>query len=146
MNVSTYGRKAVSPIIATLLLIAITVAAGIVVYVFVGGLSANLSKSGGNQVTEQLSMDAYNFNPDTSLSLTVRNTGTGSVTLNAAYFNGQSATASCVTTSPLDVGATVTCTITTFPVTVTSGISYQLKLISLVGAIFSFIVVAGSSG
>lgn len=85
-------RKAVSPIIATLLLIAIAVAAGIIVYVFVGGLSGNLTKSGGNQVTEQLSMVAYRSSAPNSTTyafvLNVRNTGTSSVTLSSIYYDG----------------------------------------------------------
>ncbi|MDG6956872.1 MAG: type IV pilin, partial [Nitrososphaerota archaeon] len=79
MNVSQ--RRAVSPIIATLLLIAITVAAGVIVYVFVTGLSGNLTKSGGNQVTEQISLDSYNFQSPTFLTMYLRNTGTSAQTI-----------------------------------------------------------------
>ena len=91
MNVSQ--RKGVSPIIATLLLIAITVAAGIIVYVFVTGLSGTLTKSGGNQVTEQISLDSYNFqtSPANFLTLYLRNTGTSAVTISSVYFNGSPA-------------------------------------------------------
>ena len=48
-----FSRRAVSPIIATLLLIAIAVAAGVLVYVYVNSLSGNLTSSNGNQVTHQ---------------------------------------------------------------------------------------------
>ncbi len=41
------ARKAVSPIIATLLLIAIAVAAGIIVYVYVNSLCGNVTGGGG---------------------------------------------------------------------------------------------------
>jgi flagellin-like protein len=47
------GRKAVSPVIATLLLIAIAVAAGIVLYIFVSGLTTSLSNVKGT-VTQPL--------------------------------------------------------------------------------------------
>jgi len=47
------GRRAVSPVIATLLLIAIAVAAGIVLYVFVSGLTTSLSNVKGT-VTQPL--------------------------------------------------------------------------------------------
>ncbi len=57
-------RKAVSPIIATLLLIAIAVAAGIIVYVYVNSLAGGLTSGGGQQVSEQLSLDAYNYGND----------------------------------------------------------------------------------
>lgn len=88
-------RKAVSPIIATLLLIAIAVAAGIIVYVFVGGLSTSLTKSGGSQITEQISVDAYNF-PGTAsattspgfLTLYLRNTGSSTGTISTVFYDG----------------------------------------------------------
>src|SRR5438445_227478 len=56
-------RRGISPIIATLLLIAIAVAASIVVYVFVTGLAGNLTTGGGQQTTERLQMQSYNFSP-----------------------------------------------------------------------------------
>ena len=146
MKTSTHGRRAVSPIIATLLLIAITVAAGVVVYVFVGGLSANLSKSGGNQVTEQLSMDAYNFQ-GTAISITVRNTGTGAITLSTIYFDGSSITpTSCAPVglgTSLDVGSTTTCSYTTSQ---SAGTSHSVKFVTSDGALFTFNVIAGSTG
>ena len=55
------ARKAVDPIIATLLLIAIAVAAGIIVYVYVNSLAGGLTQSGGQQVSDQIAMDAYNY-------------------------------------------------------------------------------------
>jgi len=48
-------RKAVSPVIATLLLIAIAVAAGIILYVFVSGLTTSLSNVKGT-VTQPLQL------------------------------------------------------------------------------------------
>jgi flagellin-like protein len=47
-------RKAVSPVIATLLLIAIAVAAGIILYVFVSGFTGSLTQTSGQQAAEQL--------------------------------------------------------------------------------------------
>jgi len=50
MNIANYGkrRSAVSPVIATLLLIAIAVAAAIIVYAFVTGLIGGLSSGAGS--------------------------------------------------------------------------------------------------
>ena len=86
-------RRAVSPIVATLLLIAISVAAGVIVYVFTTGLAGTLTNSHVNQLTEQISLDAYNFqtSPPNFLTMYLRNTGTGAVTVNAIYFNGSPA-------------------------------------------------------
>ena len=99
-------RRAVSPIIATLLLIAIAVAASIVVYVFVNSLSGGLTAGGGQQTTERLQMQSYNFavNPPTGgqpliggtacgcigqvLQLSLINSGSVSTTISAVYFDG----------------------------------------------------------
>lgn len=90
-------RKGVSVIIATLLLIAITVAAGIIVYVFVNGLAGNLTSGGGQQTTERLQMQGYNFNLGALgtcacslqvVQLFLINSGSSSTTISAVYFDG----------------------------------------------------------
>jgi flagellin-like protein len=98
-------RRGVSPIIATLLLIAIAVAAGIVVYVFVNGFAGNLTTGGGQQTTERLQMQSYNFqlSPQTCacvgqiLQVFVVNSGSASTTISAVYLDGSLLT---VTTIP----------------------------------------------
>lgn len=172
MNISQ--KKAVSPIIATLLLIAITVAAGVIVYVFVTGLSGNLTKSGGNQVTEQISLDSYNFQTTNYLTMYLRNTGTSAVTVSAVYFNGVQADflgscgATAATLSSTTIGTTITVSgsststiaatstaespqstcqlnVYNFPA-VSAGTSYQVKVVTSDGGLFPFNVIAGSTG
>ena len=104
-------RRAVSPIIATLLLIAIAVAAGIIVYVFTNSIAGNLTQSGGQQVSEQVSADAYTFIlvAPTCTGLTaghvpciqvvLRNVGSSTVTITGIYVDGnlcQTGGATCV--------------------------------------------------
>src|SRR5271155_5442934 len=85
------ARKAVDPIIATLLLIAIAVAAGIIVYVYVNSLAGGLTQGGGQQGSDQLSMDAYNYATIASgPTLTIRDTGSSSVTITSVFFDGTS--------------------------------------------------------
>ena len=94
MNFQT--RKGISPIIATLLLIAIAVAAGIVVYVFVTGLAGNLTTGGGQQTTERLQMQSYNFmlSPQACacaeqiVQMFVLNSGSASTTISTVYYDG----------------------------------------------------------
>ncbi len=89
-------RRAISPIIATLLLIAIAVGAGIIVYVFVTGLAGNLTGSGGTQVTTQLQLQAYTFKalPGGSIgtgqvvNFFVKNVGGSSLTISSIYLDG----------------------------------------------------------
>jgi hypothetical protein len=95
------ARKAVDPIIASLLLIAIAVAAGIIVYVYVNSLAGGLTSGGGSQVSQQLQLQAYTFTgvSGTTVSsngviadITLENTGSSSLTISAIYFDGNALT------------------------------------------------------
>src|SRR2546426_10690176 len=86
-------RKAVSPIIATLLLIAIAVAAGIIVYVYVNSLAGGLTSGGGQQVAEQVQLQAYSFNAVGTgsaqvIDIFLKSVGGASVTISAIYVAG----------------------------------------------------------
>jgi len=97
-------RKAVSPIIASLLLIAIAVAAGIIVYVYVNSLAGGLTQGGGQQVASQIQMQAANFLPQNYasgptktengqvLDVFLENTGSSSVSIASVYFDGTALT------------------------------------------------------
>jgi flagellin-like protein len=117
----TAERKAVSPIIATLLLIAIAVAAGIIVYVFTNSIAGNLTQGGGQQVSDLVSMDAYTFpnagatqctgsisNP--CVQMVVRTTGSPSVTFLSLYYDGNlcQASGSICTVYPTSTAGTCT--------------------------------------
>ncbi len=158
-------RRGIDPIIATLLLVAITVAAGVIVYVFVTGLSGNLTASGGSQVTEQVSMDAYVYNPiGSGVAVYVRNVGTATTTLDssAMFFDGLAATdthtgfagkacQALATTYQIPVGTSCYFSFTTTPTNnaanaATSGTSHTIKVVSKTGGTFVFTVIAGRSG
>lgn len=83
-------RRGVSVIIATLLLIAIAVAASIIVYVFVNSLAGGLTQGGGQQTTERLQMQGYNFNFASVqvVQVYLLNSGSSSTTISAVYFDG----------------------------------------------------------
>jgi len=160
------ARKAVDPIIASLLLIAIAVAAGIIVYVYVNSLTGGLTGSGGQQMSDQVSMDAYNFNTVTAPIITLRDTGGSSVTLSAVYFDGYLCQASgtvCTGAAAFTEPATNPCTDTAgaLPVTCTtgqftkmtlavasqtSGTSHSVKVLTATGGTFVISIVAGKSG
>ena len=151
-------RRAISPIIATLLLIAISVAAGVLVYVFTTGLASSLTKgSNGHQITEQLTLQAYDFR-NSSLTLYLQNAGEGNVTVasTGVYYQGAlvsnpkfaSVSGSSCTVSSNEV---VCAPQGSFRLTFTaspdaSGVSYTAKAVTIDGAIFSFQVVAGQVG
>ena len=89
-------RQGVSVIIATLLLIAIAVAASIVVYVFVNSLAGGLTQGGGQQTTERLQLQSFNFllSPQACacaqqiVQMFILNSGSASTTISAVYFDG----------------------------------------------------------
>jgi flagellin-like protein len=110
---------AVSPIIATLLLIAITVSAGVIVYVFVSGIGNGLTQGGGQQTAQQIELIAYAFTPLTGASSTcngnttvtapclvvsVKDVGGSSITIDSVLFDGVALTpAGTLATTPISL-------------------------------------------
>ena len=160
----TLARGAISPIIATLLLIAIAVAAGIIVYVFTTSIAGNLTQGGGQQVSEQVSMDAYSYpSAGTAPVLVLRDVGSATVTLSQIYFDGnlcQASGATCTAAPTLTTGAGL-CSATTLPSTCstgqytqttlattaqTAGTSHLVRLVTSDGGTFTFSVIVGRSG
>jgi len=98
-------RRGVSVIVATLLLIAMSVSAAVIVYVFVSGLAGGLTRNAGQSVNEKLTMQSYNFalNPGAAglcacsgqiLEIFLANSGSSSSTISAVYFDGNPYTVS----------------------------------------------------
>jgi archaellum component FlaF (FlaF/FlaG flagellin family) len=156
------ARKAVDPIIASLLLIAIAVAAGIIVYVYVNSLAGGLTQSGGQQVSEQISMDSYTFGTTgtNNLIINLRNTGSATVTIDssALYYDGaavtdnhnagsepSSTTCEALTTS-YQVPVGTSCFLTITIASPTAGTSHIVKILTKDGGTSTFTVRAGSSG
>ena len=166
----TTAQKGVSPILATLLLIAIAVAAGIIVYVYVNSLSGGLTGGGGGQqVSDQLSLDSCSFSGNgtstaTFLVLHLRDTGAGSVSISSVYYDGNTIPlTSCISpcvwyaqspANPVSVGSTVTLTLTvngtllsgSTPPLPSAGTSHIVKVITTTGGQGIYSVTAGRSG
>jgi flagellin-like protein len=81
------SRKAISPILATLLLVVIAVAAIVVTYAWI----MTYMSSAGQQAGVMLTKDAISWPNATSIVIYVRNTGTSDAVINAVYV-GTSAT------------------------------------------------------
>ncbi len=138
------SRRAVSPVIATLLMIAVAVAASIIVYVWSIGLLGALMGSGGAQTKEQLIMEVYNWGGNTTtLTFTLRNVGSSAVTVASVYLGG-TALATALTTA-ISIGATSPFSYSP-GAGYTSGAAYTLKVVSASGGVFSFSVIKGSAG
>jgi flagellin-like protein len=147
-----FNNRAVSAVIATLLLIAIAVAAAIVVYVFSMGLLGGLQTSGGQQVKEQLIMEAYNW-ADTSkpVVLTLRNVGPATVQFADWFIAGAAETPTytgCTvvgTATTLAVGSSCSVSLTTTGLTVSAGVAYTIKVTTIDGGVFSYSAIGGST-
>jgi hypothetical protein len=152
-----FTNKAVSQVIAALLLIAISVAAAVLVYVFSIGLLGSLQSSGGQQAKQQVIMEAYNWGAVTGgtgdLTMTLRNVGPSGVEFADAFINGQTATPGTTGTSAchfndpnniLDVGSS--CQMVLTPAFAPSGgVAYTIKVVTVDGAVFSYSAIYGQS-
>jgi flagellin-like protein len=138
------NRKAISPVIATLLMIAIAVAASILVYVWSMGLVGSLQGTGGQQTREQLIMEAYNAASTAQnqiWTLYMRNVGPTKVAVAAVYIEGTSAN---FVPFSLDPGSSGILSVS-LPINVKPGAAYTVKVVTVSGAVFSYSVIAGRS-
>ncbi|MEM2122278.1 MAG: archaellin/type IV pilin N-terminal domain-containing protein [Candidatus Bathyarchaeia archaeon] len=139
------GRRAVSPVIATLLMIAIAVAASILVYVWSMGIIGTLQTAGGEQTKEQVILEAYDWTDPDKLVLYVRNTGSTDVTIAAVYVGGSDCSPNAGV--PLDLGGdSDKIEIDSGLPEIAPGQSVTVKIVTKTGAVFSYSVVKGRAG
>ena len=143
-----YGNRAVSNIIAALLLIAIAVAAAVLLYVFSIGLLGSLGSSGGQQTKEQVIMEAYSFpSPGSVLTVQLRNVGSASENLlNADYFvNGVAGTLTGTCTAAITPGGSCQAIVTVATGSLISSAAYPFKIVTPTGGVFSYTVIFGGA-
>ena len=140
------SKKAVSPVIATLLMIAVAVAASVIVYVWSAGLLGTLMGGGGAQVKEQIIVEAYDWGTLGSLKLYIRNVGSTEVTIAQVYVGGAQCSTSWNPVMPLAPKGSSTGTVTISGMTATGGTAYTVKIVTNTGGVFSFSCIAGSAG
>ncbi len=76
------NRRGLSPIFATLILIAIAVIAGIVVYMFTSGTIASMT-GGGTAGQEKLAIQGVEVGLGTNSTALAQNTGTGTIVISS---------------------------------------------------------------
>jgi flagellin-like protein len=81
------NAKALSPVIATIILIAVTVAVSVVVAAWMGALTIGFM---GNAESAQITGTTYQSS--SAVNCTVQNTGSGTVTITSATIDGNAAT------------------------------------------------------
>lgn len=131
--------KALSPVVASIILIAVTVAVSIAVAVWMGALST------GFMQTEQLTITSATFISGTeAINYTISNTGTTGVKIDQVWVNGQQIAAidlalssgDAITDSTIPANAKG-CTLQ-FSYNWTTGDTYQVKLVSAKGTTFLY--------
>lgn len=123
------NAKALSPVVASIILIAVTVAVSVVVAAWMGGMTIGLM---GN--AEQVAVSNAVFNSDDVVTLTVRNTGGATVTINSATVDGNS-TAILPLTLNIAKGTSESLEVTLDPLSAKfiPGAQYEIRLVTAKG-------------
>ncbi|MGQ9725955.1 MAG: archaellin/type IV pilin N-terminal domain-containing protein [Candidatus Bathycorpusculaceae bacterium] len=128
------SKKALSPVVASIILIAVTVAVSIAVAAWMGALTFTFT------ATEQVQITNISFGTDW-VAVTVNNTGTSPVTINEAWINNvKQSTTFPELPKTVSANSGFVLNITGYPVT--PGANYQVKLVSSKGNQFLYSAVA----
>ena len=137
-------RKALSPVVAAIILIAVTVAVSIAVAAWMGALTFTFMK------TEELRITSHEWGSidGSKITLYVRNTGTASLTIDYAEINSKKVTDLTFDPSganPLDPGNSVAVEITNVDsVSFSPGVKYEFAVVTKTGGRFVYMAVAPS--
>ena len=140
------NRHGVSNVIAALLLIAITVAAAVMTYAFSMGLLGTLQAGGGQQIRQQLILEAYDWSGccPGNLKLWLRNVGPALIVVGDIFVGGLRASYNlgpCHGT--IRIQDSCRAIVHTFQATIILGMEYPVKIVTVDGAIFSYSCKAG---
>ena len=86
------NAKALSPVVASIILIAVTVAVSVVVAAWMGGMSIGMMGNAEQATIANLDMSQ----PNTAIIATVTNSGKASIDIQTTYLNGVAVTATPV--------------------------------------------------
>ena len=131
------SKKALSPVVASIILIAVTVAVSIAVAAWMGALTI------GFMGTEELRITSMTFDA-THIYVVANNTGTSPVTINEVWVNNAAIAAGSVTGEGVSIAANSGQQIV-ITYTVVDGNNYQIKLVSSKGNTFMYTAVAPST-
>ena len=129
------SKKALSPVVAAIILIAVTVAVSIAVAVWMGSLSFNFMQ------TEQIQITQVSFDTTTNdITIRVQNTGTVDVTIISATVTGSGVTSTDDLTANeiFDADGTNTSMVIHVQGTLSAGSLYNVELLSAKGNKFTY--------
>jgi flagellin-like protein len=127
------SKKALSPVVAAIILIAVTVAVSIAVAAWMGSLTFTFME------TEELRITNAEFasSGTPTITVTVQNTGSTPVTVTSAIVNGATETM-----TETDVGEGASGTIGVTGVDYAAGTSYTIELVTSKGNKFAYTAIA----
>jgi flagellin-like protein len=129
-------KRGVSPVIATLLLIVIAVAAAVLAYIWITGYMGTLqAQAGAQQVQERIKIEGVEVNNNDQISaIYIRNIGDVTVTIADVYVLDSSGNVlgRLTTTATVTPESSSTITATTLP-TLTPGHTYIVKIVTTKG-------------
>jgi flagellin-like protein len=131
--------KALSPVVASIILIAVTVAVSIAVAAWMGALTFGFTNTERIHITSM----TFQVGPTGSILIVANNTGTSPVTINEVWVNNQKITTGLNPTLPQSISANtgLALNITT---AIINGYSYQVRLVSSRGNTFLYTASAPS--
>ena len=127
-------NKAISPVIATLLLILIAIAAAVLVYVWVTGFATGTTSKGAPELEEKFKVEATSYTSGTGLKIYIRNIGLVPVVIDTIYI--RDSTGSLITVSDVDItisAGSLTSTTLDTGLSLNRGTTYIIKLVSSYG-------------
>ena len=127
------SKKALSPVVAAIILIAVTVAVSIAVAAWMGSLTFTF------MATEELKITSIDF--DTTgdiITVNYQNTGTTDVTITGVTVTGGNVTTATLTSETLEMGSSGSIAVQASATTLISGTNYNVELLSSKGNKFSY--------
>ena len=122
------SKKALSPVVAAIILIAVTVAVSIAVAAWMGALTFTF------MATEEVTYTSYSWGANNAnVTLVVQNTGSGALTLATVQVGGVADSSATITPAALEPGDSSTIVVTR---AFTSGIKYEFTVITAKGNAF----------
>ena len=131
------SKKALSPVVAAIILIAVTVAVSIAVAAWMGSLTFTFME------TEELRITSIDFDTTTDIiTVNYQNTGTTDVTITGVTVTGGNVTTATLTQTTFDKGTSGSIAVQASASTLIEGTSYNVELLSSKGNKFSYTATA----
>jgi len=130
------SRKALSPVVAAIILIAVTVAVSIAVAAWMGALTFTFMKTESIEWPTSAEFEGISGAADNYVNVTIRNTGSVKLYLNVAKINGVEKTTT-VPVTPIPIEPDASQEIRISSVVWNEGYSYEIRFIATSGTEFA---------